>query len=197
MDSSQIVLLGESIVMGDLKVTPIRVEQREIKYHYDNRSWDVATSPKPALVLTLECENLSKDVSFAPNDLSFNRKWKANDRNLYPESRKPYTFLEMGKVRFYGGPCDWNKDVWSGKEPRVFVVGQRHRDLMRPGEKMEILVTTDPDDPEVLETLEQFPENGRLLWRVQLRRGLVRINNYEVSATCFIGVRFTKDQIVK
>jgi hypothetical protein len=56
------------------------------------------------------------------------------------------------------------------------------------------VIVTEPKDqvPSMVRT-----HKGKLLWRVQLRRGLVRLDDQNASVTAVIGVEFDKDQIQK
>jgi hypothetical protein len=74
---------------------------------------------------------------------------------------------------------------------RETVEGQQHRRL-RPQEELTTLICTDPDD-HVARLLASA--RGPLLWRVQVRRGLVPVRDREVSSTAVIGVEFEPDQI--
>jgi hypothetical protein len=58
-----------------------------------------------------------------------------------------------------------------------------------PGAEMDTFVCTDGDDAAVLQELEKF--QGKLLWRVQLRRGLVRVGQRDIPAAAVVGVEFT------
>jgi hypothetical protein len=64
---------------------------------------------------------------------------------------------------------------------------------LQPGESLETFICTSPDDP-VKEAVEKTSQP--MLWRVQVRRGLVQTpNRGELSASAVVGVEFTSDQI--
>ena len=64
-----------------------------------------------------------------------------------------------------------------------------------------IMLTARASEDAVLEALELGAADhvakhvGKMLWRVQVRRGLVRVKSREVSATAVVGVEFTRDDI--
>ena len=100
----------------------------------------------------------------------------------------PYSFLTMGKQRFFGGPIDYNR------KPRLLVVGQEQDKMLGPGEVMTTFICTDPEDKAV-ETLRRMKDTGPFLWRVQVRRGLVKVNDHEVSASAVVGVEFSRSDV--
>jgi hypothetical protein len=179
------VNLGQSITLGDVEVTPDRVELRPIQIV--SAGLRPIEPPGPVLALYLRFRNTSTDCLFCPTDPYFERRWKAD---AAPGS-KPYTFLEVGEQRFYGGPLAWQP----GQQPneRERVQGQEYR-MLRPSEAMTTFVCTDPDD-RVPAKLADY--QGELLWRVQVRRGLVRRGEREAPATAVVGVRFKAAAIHK
>lgn len=189
--------LGKPLPIGDLLVTPLQVERRPIELVSERSGIQSVLTKNDAMVLTLEVENRSEDIRFAPNDLYYNRKWK-DDRA--PSSR-PYTALEVGRLRFYGGAEEWwsrtaKPSLWREKreDARYYVRGQEHDKELNPGEKMTMIVCTDPENADVLDTLDRY--EGPLLWRVQLRRGVVKVRDRGLaSATAVIGVEFDKSAI--
>jgi hypothetical protein len=91
----------------------------------------------------------------------------------------PYTFLETAKrdrSRVYGGK--WQ--TVQGDEAS----GER----LGPGESTTVQLTTDSWDRDPVARLKNY--QGRLLWRVQVRRGLVPYKGEEVSTTAVVGVEF-------
>ncbi len=176
-----LVPLGKSIRLGDVEVTPQKVELAHIKIRHPG--FPPEPQAKASLVLHLRLENISQDVVFCPADPYFDRRWKT------AEPSKPYTFLEMGSRRFFGGPLLWKPDL--APEDRETVEGQQYK-MLQPGESLTTLVCTDPDD-EVRQLLANY--RGHLLWRVQVRRGLVKIGEREIPATAVIGVPFEDKDI--
>jgi hypothetical protein len=173
--------LGRSVQVGDVEVTPERIELRKIVYRGPNAQPEPAA--KESLVLNLRLRNVSRDVVFSPTDPFFDRRWKPRSD---PRSARPYTFLEVGDHRLYGGPLPWHRDG-----VRETVEGQTYTRL-QPGEDLTTVVCTDPDD-QVSDLLRAAP--GPFLWRVQLRRGLVRVGRREIPATAVVGVEFARDEI--
>src|SRR5262249_33868467 len=90
------------------------------------------------LVLYLRFRNVSRDIAFSPTDPLFDRCWKG-----LASGKKPYTFLDIGKNRLWGGPLLWKP----GKhvEAEETIVGQQYKAL-RPGEQLTSFVGTDPQD---------------------------------------------------
>ena len=181
------VALGNTIRIGDLEVTPTRVEQKNIRYLYPNPNTAPNDSSKPSLVLHLQLKNVSDNVAFKPTDPVFLKEWQ--ERQV---SGRPYTFLDMGNRRFSGGPIRWQGDRPPRKRADWSIDGHNPDRELKPGDTMTTIVCTHPDQnaPSYLGS-----HQGKLLWRVQLRRGLVQLRNREVSATAVIGVEFSKADI--
>jgi hypothetical protein len=183
------VALGQRIRIGDLEVMPEKVEQRRIVYCSENQHVQSQASENDALVLTLQLRNASDDVFFTPTDPFFDRQWKEDSG-----ATKPYTFLEMGSQRFFGGPIK-RSQRGKGALPREFIQGQENdNQVLKPAEKRTTVLSTDPGNRQILKTLGAY--KGQLVWRVQLRRGLVEVGNREVSTTAVIGVVFQEQDIV-
>ncbi len=177
--------LGQTLTLGDLEVTPESVGRRRITIRVGNREPDPVE--KECLALELRFRNRSADVVFAPMDRYFTRRWKSGGGLM------PFTSLEVGADRFYGGPTPW-KPRGGGRftDPAEVVVGQNFDRELKPGEEMTTFVCTDPED-DVLRAVAAY--SGRLLWRVQVRRGLVRWTTSrgverEDPATAVVGVEF-------
>jgi hypothetical protein len=172
-----IIALGQTIQLGDVEVLPQKVELCRVTFRQGN------FAPEPgsddSLVLHLLLRNLSQDVVFSPTDPFFDRSWKG------PFSgKKPYTFLDIGNHRLWGGPLPWKPG--QPPEERITIEGQQYKTL-QPGEQLATFVCTDPDD-HVGRLLANY--QGTLLWRIQVRRGLVQVGEREYPATGVIGVRF-------
>ncbi len=187
---------GESIRIGELQVTPTRVERQRVSVFVEG-----AERPEPctgdSLVLYLSMKNLSSEYAFAPLDNYFDRYWKAG---MDP----PLTQLQAGDHRFYGGPAKW-LPRGTKKERREWVQGRKpfEPELLQPGEEKEFFVCTDGQDPRAVLTLfgenrgekVKEPYHGTLFWRVRVRRGLMKIEDKEYSTTAVIGVKFTDKDI--
>lgn len=193
--------LGQPVRVGDIEVTPEKVELRRI--------WVNTPGSNPtegyddALVLYLHLKNVSSDVVFKPLDPCFDRKWKEKPKQ--PQTRhRPYTLLELGETRrYYGGPLPWSTPPENKPLPNRETVFLRdgERELrqntgkeLKPGEEMETFVCTDYED-QIGKELANY--HGPLLWRVHVRRGLVEVGDREFSATAQIGVEFDAKDIRK
>jgi hypothetical protein len=177
--------LGRTIQIGDLEVTPLSVEFRPIEFV--SRRYDPVKSETDSLVLNLRIKNVSKDSTFYPLDPFFVRRWE--EVKGQTKIGMPFTYLTVGKTRFYGGPLRRE----DREEHHESIKGQRLDRELQPGESLETFICTNPDDP-VKEAVEQTSQP--MLWRVQVRRGLVQTpNRGELSASAVVGVEFTSDQI--
>jgi phage FluMu protein Com len=124
------------------------------------------------LILKLKLRNKSSQYAFNPLPDHFVNM-------LYYQSNKPYTFLDPGakELRCYGG----------------FVAPSKDDGKLQPGEEMFVeLITADRDKtPEVMKLTKP------LVWRVQLRRGMVETRKGDQPATAVVGVEFTVAAIEK
>jgi hypothetical protein len=199
--------LGDTIRIGDLEVTPLSVEQTRITIvdfsGRDAVSGQFSTvSPKEeVLVLKLRLKNKSSDVYFRPCDPAFDYKWKeGTDAN----ANMPYTFLEMNGKK-YCNYVDRKKprfDPVTGRptwDPDSAVRGQEAGfKTLDPNAEITTFITTNTDDSPVRAL--KGPQNsqgyqGPMVWRLELRRGLVPSKGKEVSATAQIAVEFDSSQI--
>jgi len=210
--------LGEPITVGDLTVTPERVEQRRLAlYGYNinglDRS-DVLESGE-ALVLTLKVKNGSSNVAFAPNDPAFNRAFsgavkvspppppaKGKKQTTRPSSAsvqagttgdvRPNTFLQIGEEKF-AGPFNLSYLTVPTRQ-RLWLEGfEDDYTPLRPGQERLTAVATALNDQRVLKLSQSTTE--KMLWRVMLRRGIVEYAGRDIRVCCVIGVEFTADQI--
>jgi hypothetical protein len=193
LPSRLMLALGQQFRLGDLEIQPVKVERRKLTICSENRQVRPQETPQDALVLTLRLRNVSQDVYFTPTDPVFDRQWK-----LEFGSNRPYTLLDMGGARFFGGPIKYMPRAhgqFRGDDPREYVKGQEHdNQALKPGEERTSIICTDPSNREILMTLKSY--QGPLVWRVQLRRGLVQVGEREVSATSVVGVVFDKKDII-
>jgi DNA-directed RNA polymerase subunit RPC12/RpoP len=177
--------LGQSIRVGDLEVTPLRVALRPIEFVIPGYRPD--RSHADSLVLTLRLKNVSRDAAFHPLDPYFVRRWK----EIPGESKSgmPFTYLTVGKTHFYGGPIG----AAEREERRESIKGQKLEQELGPGEELETFICTSPDDG-VREAVERASQP--MLWRIQVRRGFVQTpNRGELSASAVIGVVFTREEV--
>jgi hypothetical protein len=180
------VALGGSLRVGDLEVTPEAVEERKVVFCSEAKGIQPEPSRAAALVLILRLKNCSRDTAFAPADPAFASRWEEGDP-------KPYTFLEIGPHRYYGGPLRWRpraaSTTFREPDPREYIRGQEACfRVLDPGEEVKLMLCSDPDNPAILQALHAQP--GTVEWRVRLRRGLVWINDRAISTSAVIGVDF-------
>jgi hypothetical protein len=128
--------------------------------------------------LHLKMVNTSRDLAFNPI---------ANAFVMVVEKKLPYTFLDTGQEQLYGGYLEWWKMTDGKKEqkPRGYNLG--------PRETMVIVLTSYDKYRKQVKAATQSKDP--LLWRVQVRRGLVPVNNKQVSATAVVGVEFSAKDI--
>jgi len=153
-------------------------------------------SEHEALLLVLQLKNVSKNLEFRPTDLAYDHVWKDGD----PSATMPYTYLELQPSgKRYCSPLKWNATIQ--KQTPAFVGSDEYFEgqeewnkILLPGEQMKTSIATDPKDivPNALRN-----QKGNLLWRVQLRRGLVNYRDKDHSITCVIGVEFSPNDIQK
>ncbi len=160
---------GQTITVGDLQVTPLRV----------------VTTKEGDLKLLLRAKNLADKTAFEPMSLVFVNEIKAGD--------PLYTFLE-GRSKsikpIYGGDLAYHKSREAKDVAQGFA-------LLGPRDEVTIAITThekyrpDPVSAITKSTADEFT------WRVQVRRGFVKVDGKNVSATTVIGVDFSSADIEK
>jgi phage FluMu protein Com len=186
--------LGKPLRVGDLQVTPNRIERQRLSVVVES------ARPEPclhdSLVLYLDFKNLSCEYAFAPLDNYFDRYWRPGMDQI-----PPLTLLEVvgRKYSCYGGPANWHPRG-DPNNLREWVKGRRDQaDPLQPGEEKQMFVCTDGNDDKAAAVLfgeeQDNRYHGRFLWRVRVRRGLVRLQDKDYSATAVIGVRFTDSDI--
>jgi hypothetical protein len=182
------VKLGEELTVGALQVKPVSVERTLIRRRTAGEGGDKETDiPPKTLVLTMRVKNVSTDTTFYPNDPAFNR---ASER----DKPLPYTLLQIGR-EYYAGALPWPPD-----KSRMTLVGhEADQKPLAPGEERDTFVTVAPRHDVVRGQLERAKGDMALLWRVQLRRGLVTHKDgdktHDISATTVIGVEFRANEI--
>jgi hypothetical protein len=170
LDEDMKTVLNRPIRVGDIEVTPLHV-----KHTAEND-----------LVLIFKAKNVSQNLVFnpiAPEYMKFSR---------HLTGAKPYTYLER-LVKpplpcIYGGDLEWYKGP-PGHE--------KHFDgEIGPGDEATIHLISELDYRK--REVDNFVKaREKLLWRVQVRRGLVRVDGKDISATTVIGVEFTARDIEK
>jgi hypothetical protein len=167
--------LGQALQVGALEVKPLQVGRTE----------------EGDLMLALAVKNVSPDQEFCPiseEALHFKRESLA--------APKPYTYLQFGANRVYGGDLRWTKYLPGkdgGKGPfdegLWSDLGDHKVDgILQPGKSLTAVLLTDAKDRKRLATVGEF--SGTLLWRVLVRRGLERVRDEEFSTTAVVGVQF-------
>ena len=188
------VALGQTLIVGDIEVTPFKLERGNFGIFTQGTEDRVQPSPHESLKLHLRLKNLAKDYAFTPLDNFFDRHWSPGEGRA-----TPLTLLQAGPETFFGGPASWTKNK---TQKREWLEGRKDidREGLQPGETLETFVCTDGWNPAVqLHLFGLDPEgevkqksySGNLVWRVQLRRGLITHKGKELPATAVIGVEFT------
>jgi hypothetical protein len=196
------VALGGTVRVGEVEVTPVAVERHKVAVWVD-------TFQKPerceadSLILTLKIKNLSSDQAFFPIDNYFDRNYEYFDGSLKTrDGPQPMTILVAGDSRFFGGPAVWVPRTVRTSRKQVFrqwpdLPGRKNLDgdPLGPGQSLVTTIATDGNDPRLEKHLQSY--EGRLQWRVQVRRGLVDLGNRRVPATAIIGVDFAAADVVR
>jgi hypothetical protein len=175
--------LGKKVAVGAVEVEPVSVAIRKLtitKARENGKTDSVQT--QPAVVLTLNVKNTSSDLSFHPLDPAFNRKEFPSD--------SPPTALVVGKSTFAGGAVKW---PFEKGLRRSYEAAQEDEDKpLGPGESRQYVVTSDAK-PDVRRAVQNAKDT--ILWRVQVRRGLVEFRGREVPVTALVGVEFKASDV--
>jgi hypothetical protein len=197
------VALGKTVRVGDIEVTPEKVERKKLRIFTVPKGATAPAEPKTsngdALVLTLRVKNHSDDISIYPTDPAFNRYFDPATRTKGRSADPPfhYTFLEVGRTTFYGSAIEY---PWKEGVQREYVDGQQDdAKPLKPGEERRYVICTHtyPRDNELVNTVQRYKDADPLLWRVQLRRGLVPFKGREIGVSAVIGVKFQPGDIKK
>ncbi len=179
------VALGGRLELGDIEIEPAKVEVRPLALFVKTATRTTPELPRatPALVLTLRIRNRSANLWIHPMDPAFTRKARGTDQ--------PATGLEVGGRKFWGGAIDW--PVANQRFERVYERAQAADAVpLGPGESRDYAVFTDTDSA-ILEAVESA--GTPLLWRVQVRRGLIEYRGKEIPVTAVIGVEFQRNDV--
>ena len=178
--------LGGKVAVGELEVTPVRIEKRRLKIITE----PVKGQPReevtqhPAFVLTLSIKNTSGDLDIYPMDPAFTRKGAEDD--------KPITRLVVNKQTvFAGGWIPWPPDPDKIKK-RSEVQQKNDYEPLRPNETREYVVFTEASAA-VVKAVEGAKEP--LQWRVEVRRGPVALRGKEIPVTAIVGVDFKASDV--
>jgi hypothetical protein len=159
--------IGKSVKAGDLLVTPQRL----------------TLTGSGDLKLILRVRNTSAKTAFTPMHDSY-----VNERKF---ATKPYTFIESRSSsldNIYGGYLAFFKKADASGDPESFPV-------LAPNEEITIVLETDEKYRSKFVSVIANSTKEEYTWRVQVRRGFVRVDNKDVSATTVIGVDFTSKEI--
>jgi len=126
-------------------------------------------------VLHLRIKNVSPNTHFTPISDSF---LKVND-----QIRTSYTYLENPEQRLYGGFLEVKRITGKDEEGELY-----------PNEEGLFMVITPDKMQKVTKRLANL-KSETMVWRVQVRRGLIDFRGGRISATAVIGVRFTPNAI--
>jgi hypothetical protein len=130
------------------------------------------------LSMHLKLRNRSSDVTFNPLPDFF-----ADPRTFRPN--QPYTFLDAGDNTYlFGAFVRYQR----GEKDGPFADGRLHS-----GQEMVAVLTTAPELRAQLNTI--LKSSRDLVWRVQIRRGLVMVDEVPRSATAVVGVEFSTRDI--
>ena len=176
--------LSGKIEVGQLRIEPIGVESRKLVLFEEPKSGGTpgrTETRTPALVLNLRVKNTSPDLVVFPLDPAFNRRAAAD---------KVGTQLVVGKQVFRGGPIPW--PFPAGTKRRYEEKQEGDATPLRPGETRDYVVCTNYD-PLILRAVKQSGDT--LLWRVQVRRGVVALKGKDVPVTAIIGVEFKASDV--
>jgi hypothetical protein len=159
--------LGNAIHAGDLQVTPLRV----------------MLTNEGDLKLILRVRNVSTTCAFEPMHNSYVNVRRFDIRYTHLDIRsKP----EMEKI--FGG----NLAFFKAKDATG---DQESTPVLAPNEEITIVLETDQSYRDKFVSVIAKSTGDEFTWRVQVRRGFVRVDNKDVSATTVIGVDFTSKDI--
>jgi len=185
LPADQKVTLGDKLAIGSLEIEPVRVQARNLKVIQTAKIGVERTERNvgQAVVLSLKIRNSSSDLNLYPMDPAFTRKAGSNDR--------PATGLVVGNQTFWGGAIEW--PLTNAHMKRKYEEAQEtDANPLKPGESREYVVFTDANG-----NIVRAVRNGEgpLMWRVQLRHGLVHYRGHDVPVTAIIGVEFKPEDV--
>jgi len=164
--SKQKVSLGATVQVGNLAVTPVKVERRKVvKVHF---SGNKETVEQESLVLRVKFRNTSSDLSFVPIDENFLRENK---------EAPVYSFIDLGDGATIG--------MFDLSEFSEFSIEGQPFDEIVPGQEVEALIAAAEGSP------AQIKGKGKMVWRILVRTGAGPNKAY----TSVVGVEFSDDQV--
>lgn len=200
LPDDHILRVGQPFQLGEIEVTPLRLERGPIELQ--ERGVKETVKPKGMSVkLYLRIKNVSKDLEFCPLDRYFSRYWvDKKERGIrWISPQPPYTYLELGGQRFYGGPHGFYDTELDQRNEYNYinehVLGQDLDHKLKPGEQHDFYICTDPENERLSGALEANPDR-EVTWRVHLRRGTVDVDGLRVPCAAVIGVVFKPSDIM-
>jgi hypothetical protein len=182
LPAKMLTTLGKPIQIGAIEVTPLSIEYRPWMafVREKNRPQPREVPIKSTLVLRVRLKNISPDLTFFPTDPYF-------DRNPKLPSDQPYTLVDVGGRKIYGGVVEYLTDP--GNTERTWLAGQEDDDKpLGPGQSRETVLLTRPRDT-VYDIVQKAA--GPVVWRMQVRRGVVPFQGTDVPVSAVVGVSFT------
>jgi hypothetical protein len=192
LPASQVAELGGKIEIGQLAIEPVKVESRPLKIVTEGLRSGADGHPETrqevrgrAMVLQLRITNTSNEFSIYPLDPAFDRKARGDDQ-------KPATRLVVGKQTFFGGAIEWPLGDKERVKRRYEEQQEKDWQPLKPGETRDYVVVSDTD-PKITRAVRET--SGMILWRVQVRRGLITFKQKDVPVTAVIGVEFKSSDL--
>lgn len=139
----------------------------------------VRLSEDGELRLSLRAKNVSTNTVFEP----------MNEAYVNAKGGELYTHLESKSKnlnRVYGAYLEYYKNLDGAGEPV-------DRAVLQPSAQTLILLKTEPHHKKQVAEIARATDS--YTWRVQVRRGFVKVDGKNVSATAVIGVEFSSAEI--
>jgi hypothetical protein len=185
LPSDQVAGLGQRIQIGQLEIEPVSVEKRPLTILKTTKTAGEPqrrTTRFDALVLRMRVKNTSQDSPIYPLDPAFTRAAKMDDR--------PAMRLAIGRQMLYGGAISW---PFGERLKREYEEAQSLDDQpLKPGETRDFVVFTN-EDSSIAQVVKKATEP--LLWRVQVRRGLIEYRGKDVPVSAIIGIEFRPSDV--
>ncbi len=178
--------LGGKIEIGQLEIEPLKVEIRPLKVIVEGKQEKPREEARRnTLVMQLRIKNTSNDLSIFPMDPALTRKARPDDKQFVGTR-----LVVPGKQPFVGGGIEW--PVAANVKRKYEEQQEKDNVPLNPGETREYVVFTDTD-PQIVKTVKESSDT--LLWRVQVRRGLIEFKGKDVPVTAIIGVEFKSSDV--
>ncbi|HVL14706.1 MAG TPA: hypothetical protein VM529_19190, partial [Gemmata sp.] len=182
LPAGQKAALGGRIELGQIVIEPLKVEKRKLAIVRQSLEESRRVELGDALVLRLKVTNTSEDVEIYPLDPAFIR------RPIGPDA--PATRVVVGRESFAGGPINW---PFGERLTREFEEQQADENTpLKPGESRDYFVPTAPN-PQLVNAVRNAKDP--VLWRVQVRRGMIDFRDRDVPVTAVVGVEFRASEV--